>query len=214
MGDAFSEMALRFYGYGRWGARYWFIGPEQGQARKENNDLQPRLKAWKELESPEICDCEQFHRAINEHRWHRGEKLQSTWRPLILLLMKFRKWPADKESLRGYQRSAWGSTHGETCVIELSGLPANNLSISRDRESFLPERIKLIRDRMRENHPQLVVMYGARQRQRWEKIAGGSFPPENILVSNGTILAFTRHPVSYGNAYWEDLGQRLRSFVS
>ena len=27
-----SEMALRWYGYGRWDCPYWFIGPEPGQA--------------------------------------------------------------------------------------------------------------------------------------------------------------------------------------
>src|ERR1700747_2493049 len=109
MDDALSEMALRCYGYGRWDAPYWFIGPEQGQARKENNDLQPRLKAWQELGSPEVCDCKEFTLAINEHRWHRDGKpnLQPTWRPLTLLLMAFLKRPTDTERLRRYQRSEW-----------------------------------------------------------------------------------------------------------
>jgi hypothetical protein len=211
--EAISEMALRCYGYGRWDAPYWFIGPEQGQSRKENGDLKQRLAAWRKLGSMELCDCEEFHLAINEHSWHRDGKLQSTWRSLILLLMTFLNRPTDKESLRSYQRSEWGRTNGETCVIELSGLAANNLTVPRDRETFRQERIRVIRERMRENHPQLVVMYGTAQRQNWEKIAGGSFPPDNVLVSDGAILALTPHPVKHGlsNAYWEELGQRLRS---
>jgi hypothetical protein len=42
--EPFREMALGCYGYGRWGAPYWFIGPEQGQSRRENDDLRPRLE--------------------------------------------------------------------------------------------------------------------------------------------------------------------------
>jgi hypothetical protein len=30
-----EEMARECYGYGRWGAPYWFIGPEQGQGSWE-----------------------------------------------------------------------------------------------------------------------------------------------------------------------------------
>lgn len=91
-----DDMALRFYGYGRWDAPYWFIGREQGQALKENNDLQARYNAWLQLGSPELCDCEEFSAAINEHSWHREGKLQSTWRPLILRLMACLKRPIER----------------------------------------------------------------------------------------------------------------------
>jgi hypothetical protein len=129
MNEALKDMAIRCYGYGRWDAPYWFIGPEQGQSSKENHDLEPRLKAWLGLGGRELDDCEEFSVAINEHSWHREGKLQSTWRPLILLLMTFINRPADKESLRTYQRHQWGRTTGETCVIELSGLAAKNLTV-------------------------------------------------------------------------------------
>jgi len=210
IGDVIAEMALRSYGYGRWDAPYWFIGPEQGQRPTEDDDLRP--KAWRELGSREVCDCKEFSRAINEHAWHRDGKLQPTWRPLILLLMTFLGRPADKESLRDYQRTRWGRADGETCVIELSGLAANNLGIPRDRESFRQKRIDVIRERLRQNRPKLIIMYGTAQRQSWESIAGQSFPPENVLVSHNSILALTPHPVKHGlsNAYWEELGQKLR----
>jgi hypothetical protein len=209
--DGIPEMALRSYGYGRWDAPYWFIGPEQGQRRREKDDLRPRLEAWRKLGSSELCDCEEFHRAIHEHRWHRDGKLQSTWRTLILLLMAFLNRRTDKESLRSYQRSEWGRTNGETCVIELSGLAANNQAAVRDRESFRQKRIEVIRERMIQNRPRLVLMYGRAQRQSWERIAGSSFPPHNVMVSNGVIFALTPHPVSHGrkNAYWEQLGKQL-----
>ena len=102
--------------------------------------------------------------------------------------------------------------NGETCVIELSGLAANNLTIPRNRQSFRDERISTIRERIRVHRPKLVVMYGTGQRESWEAIAG-VFQPDGVAVSNGTIFAMTPHPVSYGlkNSYWEDLGHRLRT---
>lgn len=158
-------MAQYCYGYGRWDAPYWFIGPEQGQRRVENGDLGPRLSAWVKLGSRELCDCEEFHQKINEHAWHREGKLQSTWKRLIRLLMAFLEQPTDTATLREYQRKRWGMADAETCVIELFGLAANNLSISRDRQPFRKERIATIRERIRVNRPKLVVMYGTGQRE-------------------------------------------------
>ena len=215
MHDSINEMALRCFGYGRWDAPYWFVGPEQGQGRGEENDLKRRLQAWRELGSSELCDCKKFCEAINEHRWHRDGKLQATWRPLMLLLMTFLNKQANKENLQKYQRSQWGRITGETCVIELSGLAANNLTVPRDRETFREKRIDVIRERMAQNRPRLVVMYGTTQKQSWEKIAGRSFPPNKVLVSNGGILTLTPHPVAYGrsNADWKELGSMLRDLA-
>jgi hypothetical protein len=121
--------------------------------------------AWVKLGSLELCDCEEFHREIDEHVWHRDGELQSTWKRLIRLLMAFLERPTDTDTLREYQRKQWGMADGETCVIELSGLAANNLNVSRDRQSFRAERIDTIRERIEVNRPKLVVMYGTGQRE-------------------------------------------------
>ena len=207
------EMALRCYGYGRWSAPYWFIGPEQGQAPEENDDLVPRVKAWRELGGGELTDCREFHALIGEKRWHREQpKLQSTWRPLLLLLMTFLGKDTDRDTLRKYQRDEWGRLDGQTCVIELSGLAARNLTVPRDRESFRRERVTVIRERMLQHSPELVVMYGMSETEHWTKIAGKQFPKENTMRVGSTILACTPHPTSYGmrNDYWTSLGVRLR----
>jgi hypothetical protein len=208
-----GEMARRCYGYGHWDAPYWFIGPEPGQARDENDDLRPRVEAWLHFGGGELTDCREFHNRIGEKRWHRERpQLQATWRPLMLLLMAFLERPTSNENLRNYQRDKWGMLSGDTCVIELSGLAAHSFKVPRDRERFRLERINLIRERMRDHHPELVVMYGTSQRESWELIAGRAFPPDNILSLKSTILAFTPHPTSHGltNAYWGELGERLR----
>jgi hypothetical protein len=66
MDQEVREMARRCYGYGRWDAPYWFIGPEPGQARDENNDLMPRAKSWLDLGGGELIDCHAFHSLICE----------------------------------------------------------------------------------------------------------------------------------------------------
>lgn len=60
VGDV-SQMARECYGYGCWNVPYWFIGPEQGQAPQENDDLTLRLKAWTQLGRGELNDCRDFH---------------------------------------------------------------------------------------------------------------------------------------------------------
>lgn len=195
--DGIREMALRCYGYGRWSAPYWFIGPEQGQAPEENDDLKPRVRAWRELGATELTDCRDFHELIEDKRWHRERpRLQSTWRPLLLLLMTYLGKSTDRGTLRSYQRDKWGRLDGETCVIELSGLAARNFTVPRDRESFRQERIAVIRERMRHHSPELVVMYGLGEMEHWMTIADGSFPKENFLRRGSTVLACTPHPTT------------------
>ncbi len=159
MDDATREMARRSYGYGRWDAPYWVIGPEPGMGKHENDDLGLRVEAWHHLGSPELCDACAFHAYINEPQWNREKpKLQSTWRPLILLLMTYLEGKTGNESLREYQRDRWGRVSGgETCVIELSGLAAHSFKVSRDRKLFRHERINVIRQRMLTYKPALVV---------------------------------------------------------
>jgi hypothetical protein len=213
MDDDIREMARRCYGYGRWDAPHWFIGPEPGQALDENNDLKPRAAAYRDLGKDGLSDCRDFHDRIDETRWHRERpRLQPTWRRLILLLMTFLDQPWDKDSIRNYQRDEWGRLNSETCVIELSGLPANSFTVRRDRELFRLERIGGLRQKMCSHKPRLVVMYGLRQKKYWEQIAGGGFGSDSIQSLESTIIALTRHPNMFGlkDVYWEDLGERLR----
>ena len=215
------EMARRSFGYGRWDAPYWFIGPEQGQGRHEKeNDLKPRLEAWlyfeRHFKQIELNDCRDFHFHIDERRWH-GEtpQLQRTWRRLMLLLMTFLGRPIGEESLLQYQRDKWGRLDGETCVIELSGLAARSARVPRDRKSFRTKRIEIIRERMLHYKPELVVMYGVSQKHDWETITEQRFPPENVLNLGPTTVALALHPAAWGNRapddYWRKLGQRLRT---
>ena len=213
MDDDILEMARQCYGYGRWEAPYWFIGPEQGMGRSENNDLKPRVEAWRHFGSRQLDDCRDFHAHIKDNRWHRERpRLQATWRPLLLLMMSFRGRPTGRETLRRYQRDELGRLNGETCVIELSGLAAHSFKIERDREAFREERIKTIREKILQHQPELVVMYGKSEKPHWEAITGQPFPPANFLKMGKSKIVFTTHPVTHGltNSYWEELGRAAR----
>ncbi|MGB7135994.1 MAG: hypothetical protein WBD46_11940, partial [Acidobacteriaceae bacterium] len=162
-----EEMALRRYGYGRWQAPFWFIGPEEAKARDE--DIQIRLQAWLSLGNPEVCDCKEFHDRIKVRKWHQPPPpLQPTWRRLMLLLLSFQDKSADQRSLRLYQMSRWGAAGGDTCVLELSGLPAHSYSESRKQKIFEQsksdeirrQRIAHIQQQIAEHPPRFVVMYG------------------------------------------------------
>ena len=207
------EMARSSFGYGGWDAKYWFIGPEQGIGAE---DLLTRVRAWTELGGRDLNDCREFHCRINETRWHCKKPkvdLQSTWRRLMLLMMAFLGRPVDRESLRNYQRDQWGRSGGETCVIELSGLAAPNLEEAEDTSLFLQTRIEVIRGKIADHKPRLVIMYGDMQRDSWEAIVSPlCFRDDKVLVSGSTIFAHTPHPNKRGllDSYWTDLGRRLR----
>jgi hypothetical protein len=79
-------------------------------------------------------------------------------------------------------------------VIELSGLPANSFDVPRDRGLFRHERIAVIRQRMRTHKPELVVMYGVKDKKHWEEIAGGGFPPDRLLQTS--VYDFCIHATS------------------
>ena len=208
------EMARSSYGYGRWDAPYWFIGPEQGKGKDEPDDNAQRVKAWCQLGRTELCDCREFHSQIADMSWHATRpSLQRTWRPLILLLKTYLGQPLDIESLREYQRDRWGRVNeGKTCLIELSGLAARSLRVAIDRDRFREERIEVIRQRMLESKPVFVVMYGLNEKLHWEKIAGVPLVKDGVVKVGPTMIAFVPHPQDRGrrNADWMKLGAMLQ----
>ena len=218
-------MARTSYGYGCWNAPYWFLGPEQGMAPNENNDLSRRVEAWRHFGSRELDDCREFHLRIGETSWH-GEDaiLQSTWKKLLLTLMAFLERPTTEASRLNYQRNEWGRQPSDTCVIEISGLAAHNLNIDRDRECFREERIKDIRERLQDYKPKFVIMYGkSRNYQKaWKEISKGAIAIAGkrrsfakFLRFGPTLLVLPPHPVSWGtkNEDWTNLGIRIRHLV-
>lgn len=233
-------MARGSYGYGRWDAPYWFIGPEQGMGEHEKDNIgrsiRQRVECWRKLGSHELYDCRDFHCCIGEKRWHFKNPVdpQTTWQPLIVLLMTYLKRDDDLEleSRKNYQRDRWGRLDAETCVVDLSGLAAPNATEALETSPFLPERVALICHRLREHQPKLVVMYGREQMPSWNTIAKGyagrEFPTESfdgllpkthVLHYGPTTMVSTPHSsrtvwdgTKYvWHHYWKRLGRQLQS---
>lgn len=208
MNAEIEKVACEFFGYGRWDAPYWFIGPEPGGTGNQKR-AETFIALQKEKSQPDgLCDCKEFHRRIEEKRWHFDDpvKLQPTWRRLMMFLKAFLNQDTSQLSLRAYQRDHWGMSRGRTCVIDLSGLSAPRLTATQpDRvlvEPNIESRIQAIRKKIQENQKEikLVVMYGFSAEKHWKKIAG----PDLQLVRNdaakgsiGSIrFVYTQHPVA------------------
>jgi hypothetical protein len=212
-------MAGDWYGYGRWDAPYWFIGPEPGQEDKGRDDLEKRRAAWEKLGGGEILDCREHHLALGILEWHCARaRIQPTWGKLIRLLLASKGLSPTKEEIRAYQRTRWGMSNGETCVVELSALAANNLGVEREREQFLNKRVEFLGQKIRKKEPKFVVMYGNSRKQApsREKLAGGPFESDGIRIEGATVLMHVPHPVAFGskNAEWNNFGELMRKYCA
>ncbi len=67
MSPLMHSMGVTWYGYGRWEAPYWFIGPEPGHAKDETDNLDERCNAWSRLGGTELIDCLDHHREFKRH---------------------------------------------------------------------------------------------------------------------------------------------------
>ena len=226
--DPVYNAARSWYGYGRWDAQYWFIGPEPGMRADEGEKLLERCSAWERLGSLELMGCFEHHDAFDYLKWHNRTTrmkvpvqnrthrppMQATWRQLIRLLLAYKGERADNDAIGDYQCELWGSLNGEVCAPELSALAARSFSVKRDRTTYLDERTEHLRKRLVENVPQFVIMYGGGERlqSEWNYIASGirgesPFTIESFagwqagFYSDGkTTFVRAAHPVNAGSA--------------
>lgn len=220
-------MARQRFGYGRWSAPFWFIGSEEGG----RDDLLNRASVWRAMGMPDVCDCKEFHSRINIFKHFLpapGPPLVPTWARLITLLLSYCNQRSDVIAIKDYQREKWGRKNGETCVVELSGLPAANVKLAALQavknfsngkfEEVLNQRIGYISARLQENRPKLVVMYSKSYWQHFKRIVPGILDDERLEgcdVATGrfgdTIYALTPAPAARGipKSYWIKLGEKL-----
>jgi hypothetical protein len=221
-----NRMARDCYGYGRWDAPYWFIGIGEGMGK--NDSLEKRSAVWSRFKKDGLMDCRDFHLSIGETAWHRDKpraKIQRTWGSLMLLLMTFLEKTSDDENRRDYQRKHWGAANGETCVIELFGLPAptfeqyqklaRNLFTQELINEILEDRIKFIVGNIQAHKPKFVVMYGREARKQWNEIAGIPLRDDEVYTIGSTMMVSATHPndrhIKERNRYWIGLGEALRN---
>jgi hypothetical protein len=234
--DCEQEMAKHCFGYGKWDAPFWFIGPEQGMSH-DPDEMAFRCEAWwngGKLEGGqlELDDCIDFHRRLEKLRppkrnkkgkrkddWH-GDKpnTQKTWAKLIHFLIGF---GADGVTHHlEYQKSHWGTHAGQTCVAELSGVAAPNLGVKRDRLTFLRCRLTRLSEVLT-GKQEFVLLYGKTSACEiaWSHLTrdavtvGHCSRGEAVMRKGNTLFVQARfHPTGNGQSYeiWRRFGQEVK----
>jgi hypothetical protein len=210
-----AEYADKFFGFGAWDAKIWFVGMEEGGGWNET-DVQRRLDAWDRSNKCELEDAPSFCPASGITRWHgMGARLQETWEQLIRMLLIARNMPDTNESVLNYQMQCLGRKNGETCLIELLPLPSPNVNEWRyakwsnmfwlkNRETYytrlLVNRAFYISRKIESHRPAVVVFYGSSFHRIWGCVAGAEWaqaiPNKLMGCTKGNIAFFvTKHPV-------------------
>lgn len=221
-----------FFGYGHVGAKYWFVGLEEGGGTSID-EIRNRLQTWDSLGRPQLADLREFHESAGITRWGVARPpLQSTWKQLIRVVLAGEGQLADLESIRAYQRDRLGRKNGTTALIELMPLPSSStaqwlygsagIEIVSDRASYsaaiLNKRTAAIRRLIAVYQPPIVVFYGLSRRDVWSSIAGSPLVDSDagrfaFHSTPSTLFLLIRHPATRGatNAEFETAGRFLHT---
>lgn len=223
-----------FYGYGDYSGKSWLVGMEEGGGNTES-EIGLRLAAWVEGGRRELDDVVAFHRRTNLGKWFEpNPPLQSTWSPLIRMLLAVDGQTPSKDAIKAFQGGRLGRTNGDNCIIELLPLPSPGrdrwsydqwsglpqLRNRREYETALKEsRSRHIWERIQEHRPELVVFYSFGDMPAWTAVSGCTFTLEggvHLAKRDGTLFVVTRHPVAWGptNAYFDSVGTRIRGLLN
>jgi hypothetical protein len=204
-----SAMAQHWFGYGRWQAPYWFVGLEPG-----GNELDACARAWLAAGETELLDLRAGHSGHKLDWFSERAGTQQTWAKLIWLVLAYENREPTAGATRQYQKERLGRKDGETALLELSCLPAENNGVPIPRELFREERIATLRARLISHNPRFVVFYSPdpKYRSAWNAIAGQQLERDTPLTVGPTTFIVTYHPNGeWSKAYWVGIGRQLRA---
>jgi hypothetical protein len=215
-----------FFGYGHLGAKYWFVGLEEG-AIADLEEFERRLHAWDASGRLPLADIRPFHRQLGGRDWFSAPiPLQRTWRPLIRTRFAAEGAPFGTAELKKYQSVHLASAQGDTALLELRPLPARkttdwiygslNLPEIRTREHYdmitTPRRRDEIIKLIDTFQPRAVVTYGAAA--SWRQAFDANTPINEKAWAarrRNTIVVCTHHPEgARSNAHWDEIGRFIR----
>jgi len=233
--DLIKSYMHSFYGYGNWKSNFWFVGIEEGGGGEIGN-VTRRLDSWNQYKV-DLLDNQIHHSNIKLDCFFVKGQLQNTWRKLILTKLSFENKATDRECIRDVQKNDWGHLNSKNLLIELFPLPSPNntkwfydkwtgLDVLRYRESYYDyiteERVNYIKNKISEYHPSVILFYGKKMGDNWDKIIGTK-ASEEILVGkskikfiriNNTCYFQSPHPASvYSNKFWIELGVKVRELL-
>ncbi|WP_066376885.1 hypothetical protein [Anabaena sp. CA = ATCC 33047] len=236
--DLFRERIEKFYGYGNYQGKCWFIGMEE--AGGDCRDINLRIKIWEDRGKKEIDDVAEYHIDMG---WAAGFKpgaaIQPTWKGLIRILLSAEgRENITVEDVRKYQISELGRKDKDTCLLELLPLPSPSLNdwiygkhsklpFLSDRQTYenycLEKRIKDISQKIIKHQPKVVVFYGKLYEYSWRKITKIITDIEFLQTSEGfliarnspTVFVIAKHPVAFGatNEYFHNIGRAIAAKI-
>jgi len=233
--ELLQEYMDKFYGYGTYKGRYWFVGMEEGGG-KTLEATQSRITRWRDRGSQELEDLPSFASTNGPGRFFRQNPVaQSTWKQLIRTLLSAEGKPTELVDIKTYQRDHLGRHNNQTCLSELLPLPSQStgkwiygnlaalpqlITRATYSEHYAPIRARHIKERIAVCQPPFVVFYGWGYRRWWQEIAGVAFTPSDTASGlfhygkkHHTTFAIVKHPASRGvsNDYFASVGSSLAS---
>jgi hypothetical protein len=173
-----------------------------------------------------MSDCKQFHDRIGvtDHHGMKAEP-QRTWRALILMLLTYKTLPNGYSEILKYQRTALGTSDGETLLIELFGLPRKTMATGAEQrglhftkeleKNIRSQRLNDINQKLLFHKPRLVIMYGLTDRKWFEGLAGRHLEKWDIVKRKDILMTLVPHPADVyrpvPDEIWIEHAQRLRS---
>jgi hypothetical protein len=226
MVDLVHEYMYTFFGYGHEGAKYWFIGLEEGGV-STLEEFERRLRVWSRLGQPPLADIREFHQAFADDHWFRdGAPLQRTWRPLIRARYAAEGKTADAAELKRYQIHDLAGTSGDMSLLELLPLPARGRAASwfysalplpelASRETYERAITNVRRDALidliDQHAPAAVVTYGRLSDwQKWLDATQRLNEKAWTTRRGSTIVVCTHHPEgARSNHHWDEIGRYI-----
>jgi len=232
--DLLQDFIQRFYGYGNYQARFWFIGMEEGGGQTLD-EIARRIAAWDRRGRQELEDVAEYHHAVGiDHLFGNRPKLQLTWSKLIRIALAAEGRVCDTEAIRQYQATALGRHDSDNCLLELMPLPSRNtgtwlfgdgsaLPFLTNREAYLarvaPQRVAHLQASLARSRPRAVIFYGQQYQPYWTQIArlpGWQTSPAGVTygVRDNVLFVSATHPAARGvtNAYFENVGRLIASY--
>jgi len=225
-----NDYAEKFFGFGSWNARIWFVGIEEAGGW-EKKDVKNRLDAWEHRGRLDLEDAPSFYPASGNDRWHGAAPvLQATWKQLIRILLVARGKPDSDDAILDYQRHHLGRAKGREYLAELLPLPSPSSTTWNYRDwSDLPwlqsrshyqnhvllGRAHSLQQKLEQSRPRVVIFYASSWHRIWGIIARGAWTQaiQGQLMGmerNGTSFYVTRHPRTETDAYFRKIGSFLR----
>lgn len=238
MNNRIENFIKKFYGYGSFKDKYWFVGMEEGMSAKtpeeQIKEFEHRLLCWENRDQRELEELKEYHRCLAKNCknidcfFENGKPpLQRTWSKLIRLQLAADGKKINNEEIRKYQRKGLP----ETCLIELFPLPSKSIGewiysdYAKGRLSFLKsrkeyraviseQRISFIKEKIKEKKPKVVICYGWTYRNDYYRKLNNSWKDEEHFLEakiGKTLCFIIKHPVSKGitNYYFEKIGKRI-----